>query len=115
VREHWVNPHRFFLWWSLSVGAVGACIAFFALGLSAGATYLVGINLGACALIALDKWLAQGESLRAPERVFIVLACLGGGVGLLVGIQAFRHKTRKARLQALILLAVCVQVLVWSE
>ena len=46
----------------------------------------------------LDKWKAKRkekkESVRRiPEKRLLALAALGGSVGALLGMRAFRHKT----------------------
>lgn len=59
--------------------------------------YLVGINiLGFCAM-GIDKWKAKRGSWRIPENTLFMFTILGGGIGTIAGIYAFRHKTKKAK------------------
>ena len=58
--------------------------------------YIAGINISVFCLCALDKRRAQRGAWRVSERTFWILALLGGSPGLLLGMQLFRHKTRKA-------------------
>ncbi|MEG2204712.1 MAG: DUF1294 domain-containing protein [Oscillospiraceae bacterium] len=52
-----------------------------------------------CSLISFflcfwDKRAAQKERRRIPEKRFFLLALLGGGPGLWIGMHTFHHKTR---------------------
>ena len=66
--------------------------------------WLVGVNTGAIFFMGLDKSLAKSASVRTPETVMYVMALLGGSPGVLLGIHVFRHKTRKAAFQFVLLL-----------
>lgn len=43
----------------------------------------------------VDKVKAVRGTYRVPERFFLILALLGGGFGVVVGMLVFRHKIRK--------------------
>lgn len=58
--------------------------------------YLAAINLALFAVMGIDKAAAKNRCRRVPERTLLALAVLGGSVGGIVGMLAFRHKTRKA-------------------
>ena len=45
-------------------------------------------------LCEVDKRRARADAWRIPERRFFVTAFLGGGIGVLLGMKYFRHKTR---------------------
>lgn len=45
-------------------------------------------------LMGLDKRWAKREHRRVPEKRFFLLALLGGAPGAILGMYAFRHKTR---------------------
>ncbi len=77
------------------------------------AAYLGVLNLLTFALFGFDKAAAvdkvnRGRS-RAPERVLLTLAALGGGPGALLARPVFRHKTRKQPFSAWLTLIVFVQ------
>lgn len=42
-----------------------------------------------------DKWLSGLNKRRVPERSLFILVVLGGTIGGLVAMNAFRHKTSK--------------------
>ena len=59
------------------------------------AAYLAAVNLLAFILCGADKWKARRDRWRIPEATLLGLAALGGSIGLLIGMSAYRHKTRK--------------------
>ena len=58
--------------------------------------YLVFINLLLFVLMGADKAKAKREARRVPEATLFFFAVLGGSLGGLVGMAAFRHKTLHA-------------------
>jgi len=46
-------------------------------------------------LYGIDKWKARNNRERVPERILLMWAALGGGVGALIAMGFFRHKIRK--------------------
>ncbi len=44
-----------------------------------------------------DKKKAQKGLWRIPESTLLTVTLLGGSLGSLIGMKAFRHKTRKAK------------------
>lgn len=76
------------------------------------------LNLVAFFLIAWDKRKATKGLWRTPEKYFYSLAFLGGGLGLLLGMSKFRHKTQKWAFKwrlylALLLNLAWLAVLAW--
>lgn len=59
--------------------------------------YLVLINLVGIAAMALDKFKAQKGYWRIPEGTLFSITLLGGGIGTIVGMYLFRHKTKKLK------------------
>ena len=57
--------------------------------------YLVIINIAAFILYGVDKSAAIKGKSRIPNRVLIGMAVIGGSIGALAGMYAFRHKTKK--------------------
>lgn len=55
--------------------------------------YLGIINLTAFIFMGVDKYKARHGKWRIPESTLFLLAIIGGSVGGLLGIYAFRHKT----------------------
>lgn len=59
-----------------------------------GIAYLLTMNIFGAAIAASDKRRAKRREWRTPEKTFLLLALLGGGIGVLAGFFAFRHKTK---------------------
>ena len=56
--------------------------------------YLVVVNLLTFIVFGIDKRKARRDKWRIPEDTLIWLAVIGGSVGALLGMYAFRHKTQ---------------------
>ena len=54
--------------------AVVSCIGFFSMG--------------------IDKRKAKRDAWRIPEKTLLGLALIGGGAGVWLGMEVFRHKTK---------------------
>jgi uncharacterized membrane protein YsdA (DUF1294 family) len=74
------------------------------------AAFLVAVNLTVFIYYGLDKWQAQRGGRRVPEVVLHGLALAGGSPGAYLAMQAFRHKTIKARFRFIFWIIVGVQI-----
>lgn len=59
--------------------------------------YLIAINLITFLVMWLDKRKAKKGRWRIPENTLLLFVLLGGGVGGIVGMYVFHHKTQKAK------------------
>ena len=57
--------------------------------------YLFAINVIAIFAIALDKSAARNGEPRVRESSLLIVAAIGGGIGMYAAMRIFRHKTRK--------------------
>ncbi len=57
--------------------------------------YLLAMNLFGFFIMWLDKRKAKKGSWRIPEKTLFIVTALGGGIGTIVGMYTFRHKTQK--------------------
>ena len=57
--------------------------------------YLALMNLAAFAAMGLDKGRARRGRWRVSEKALFLPALLGGALGGVLGMRAFRHKTRR--------------------
>lgn len=57
--------------------------------------YLMFVNTITFFIYGSDKQRAKKNRWRIPEKTLILLAAAGGSVGAWLGMQTFRHKTRK--------------------
>lgn len=56
--------------------------------------YLFVVNLITFILFAVDKYKSKKSKWRISERTLIGVALIGGSVGALMSMKAFRHKTK---------------------
>ncbi len=56
--------------------------------------YFMIINLVGFVMMCVDKQLAIHHKNRVPERVLFLIAIIGGSFGSILGMYAFRHKTK---------------------
>ncbi len=59
--------------------------------------YLLVINIITFLAMWIDKRKAQKGSWRISEKALFTLVLLGGGVGGILGMYIFHHKTQKPR------------------
>ncbi|NDC37113.1 MAG: DUF1294 domain-containing protein [Proteobacteria bacterium] len=64
-----------------------------------GLRIFLAITAAAFALMGFDKGISGSGASRVPERILWGVAALGGSLGIFLGMQFFRHKTRKASFQ----------------
>ena len=70
--------------------------------------YLIIINLVSLILYGLDKYKAIHNMWRIPEIVLILVSFLGGGIGSILGMIVFRHKTKKLSFKILNTLSLII-------
>lgn len=56
--------------------------------------YLIVVNVIGFALMGIDKYKAKKRAFRIPEATLFIVAVIGGSIGSIIGMYAFRHKTR---------------------
>ncbi|PTQ84728.1 uncharacterized membrane protein YsdA (DUF1294 family) [Trichococcus patagoniensis] len=56
--------------------------------------YFILANLVLFILMGIDKKKARQKAWRIPERNLLLLGFFGGGLGGLLGMHHFRHKTK---------------------
>ncbi len=57
--------------------------------------YFIGINIVTFILYGIDKYLAKKNMYRISEYSLFVLSFFGGGIGAIIGMKIFHHKTKK--------------------
>lgn len=77
---------------------------------AATALHLAGMSALAFGLFALDKARASRGGRRVAETCLLLAAALGGALGAVAGMRAWRHKTRHARFRLLLPLLALLQV-----
>ncbi|MDO4971279.1 MAG: DUF1294 domain-containing protein [Bacteroidales bacterium] len=72
--------------------------------------YLVVLNVVAFVSYGIDKFKAKHNRWRISEATLLLLAIVGGGLGALLGMKAFRHKTQKPKFTITIPLVLALQL-----
>lgn len=75
--------------------------------------YLIVINLLTFIIYGVDKWRAKTGRWRVSEANLILLVVLGGGIGGLLGMKVWRHKTKHKKFTIGVPLIVLVQLMVY--
>ncbi len=73
--------------------------------------WLLLINTLALILTWVDKRRAVKRDWRIPESRLILLALLGGSIGLYLGCRVFHHKTKHVKFMVGVPLIILAQVL----
>jgi len=55
------------------------------------------VNIIAFLLYGIDKYKAKKQLWRIPEATLILFSAVGGGMGSLLGMTVFRHKTKHTK------------------
>lgn len=72
--------------------------------------YLLIINAVSFVLMLADKRKAKKNLWRIPEATLLTSAALGGSIGALAGMYAFRHKTKHLKFTLGIPLILIAQI-----
>lgn len=69
-------------------------------------------NLIVFMLYGIDKYKAIKDGWRISERTLLSAAFLMGAFGAVLGMEAFRHKTRKRKFRSLVPIALALNIAV---
>ena len=72
--------------------------------------YLLIVNALGFALMLIDKWKAKKNRWRIPEATLFIVAAIGGSIGSIAGMYAFRHKTKHIKFVVGMPLILAMQV-----
>lgn len=61
------------------------------------AVYRIVISLISFIIVGIDKLKSKKGDWRVRESTLIILAFLGGAIGVLIGMVFFNHKTKKQK------------------
>lgn len=65
-------------------------------------------------MFGLDKYFAIKHKWRIKERDLIIISLIGGSLGSILGINIFRHKTKKRKFIIIYLLLI-IQIIILKE
>ena len=75
--------------------------------------YLIFINLLTFLVMFIDKKKAQKGGWRIKETTLFMLALIGGSIGGIAGMYAFRHKTQKVKFIIGFPLIIVIHILIY--
>jgi uncharacterized membrane protein YsdA (DUF1294 family) len=78
--------------------------------------YLIVLNLVGFFIMSVDKKRAIKNQWRISEKALIGISIIGGSIGMLAGMNTFRHKTKhkKFTIGIPIILVIQVAILAYS-
>jgi uncharacterized membrane protein YsdA (DUF1294 family) len=110
---HHISPYKVYLWVSVITAAVSyAAVTLIFQHLLIVLRAFLAMTLTGVVLMGFDKQIAGKGGLRVPEIIFWGVAALGGALGVFLGMQIFRHKTRKPQFLFLLLGLFVVQLFI---
>ena len=71
--------------------------------------YILFMSVLTFSVCRVDKFAAQRQKRRVPEKVLFGLSILGGSVGMYLGMFTFRHKTKHGYFEIGIPLIILIQ------
>ena len=75
--------------------------------------YIIVINIISFILMGWDKYCAKKNYWRISESNLLGIAILGGGIGEIIGMVAFRHKTKKAQFKIGLPIIVIINIFIY--
>lgn len=70
--------------------------------------YFLFVNALLFVLMGIDKKRAVKRQWRIPEKNLLLLGLIGGGLGGILGMKKYRHKTREAKFKTIYFIGTCV-------
>lgn len=86
------NLLRAWLVRGLTLSVIGMIVAMMWLDLGVGWAWMLSINVVTMAIFGWDRLKAIVAGKRVPENTLHSFVAVGGGPGLLLGVDAFKHK-----------------------
>lgn len=81
--------------------------------------YLVIINAAGFCFMLIDKHKAKQNLWRIPEKILLIIAAVGGSLGVLMGMRIFRHKTLHFKFSlgvpALLILHIVIFIFIYAK
>ena len=75
--------------------------------------YLLIINILGFLIMGIDKHKAKMGNRRIPENSLFTFTILGGGVGTIIGMYVFHHKTKKLKFTIGMPLILILEILIF--
>ena len=76
--------------------------------------YLIVINIAAFGIMGIDKSKARRHANRISEKNILMSGMIGGGLGLLLGMSFFHHKTKHLKFKLGVPLIVIMNSIIFG-
>jgi uncharacterized membrane protein YsdA (DUF1294 family) len=73
--------------------------------------YIAAVNIIAFLIMGIDKYKAQRHQWRISEANIFLIGLFGGGLGVLLGMSMFHHKTKHLKFTIGIPLVVALNII----
>jgi uncharacterized membrane protein YsdA (DUF1294 family) len=64
--------------------------------------------------MGIDKYKAIKNNYRISENTLLLISILGGGIGSLLGMILFHHKTKKLKFQILVPISILINIYLYK-
>ncbi|MGE5629755.1 MAG: DUF1294 domain-containing protein [Caulobacteraceae bacterium] len=78
------------------------------------AVYLAAVNILGFVIMGIDKSKSKRHKWRISESSIFVVGLLGGGIGVLLGMSFFRHKTKHLKFMLGIPLVIILNIIIFG-
>ena len=75
--------------------------------------YLAVINIIGFLAMGIDKLKAKAKAWRIPEKTLLTIAVLGGAIGVWLGMELFRHKTKHLHFKYGVPFILIIEIVTW--
>ncbi len=75
--------------------------------------YLAVINIIGFLAMGIDKLKAKAKAWRIPEKTLLTIAVLGGAIGVWLGMELFRHKTKHLHFKYGVPFILIIEIVAW--
>ena len=75
--------------------------------------YLVIVNILGFFIMGFDKHQAKMGNRRIPENTLFSFTIVGGGIGTILGMYVFHHKTKKLKFKIGMPLILILEILIF--
>lgn len=76
--------------------------------------YLAVVNVAAFMIMGIDKHKAHRHKWRISEKSIFIAGLIGGGIGVLLGMNFFHHKTKHLKFTIGIPMVVLLNIVLFA-
>lgn len=76
--------------------------------------YIISINIITFLAYGIDKYLAIKNKWRISEKTLLTLGFIGGSIGMILGMQLFRHKTKHTYFKVLSIIFLIIHIFIFK-